>query len=89
MNSAQAKVSVRNKLGLHARPAMSVVDVASRFESSITISRNNLTVDAKSIMQLMMLAATCESELTINADGPDAQEAVEALVELIDNQFEE
>lgn len=87
-----AKVTISNKLGLHARPAMMFVDTANRFESDITVRRadnDDEVVDGKSIMQMMMLAATKGTELVITADGSDAQDALNALEELIDSRFEE
>ena len=89
MSTASVNVKILNRLGLHARPAMSVVDTASTYRSEIKISKGAQTVDAKSIMQLMMLAATKGTELTIKADGPDADEAVAALQSLINSKFDE
>lgn len=89
MPSADAKVVIANKLGLHARPAMTFVDTASSFQSNITVVKAGQTVDGKSIMQLMMLAATEGTELTIQAEGKDADEAINALKELVESRFEE
>ena len=86
---AQATVVIVNKLGMHARPAMSFVDTASGFKSDIQVTKDGQAVDGKSIMQLMMLAATAGSELHIQAEGPDAEQAVEALVKLVDSKFDE
>mgnify|MGYP000109058178 CR=1 FL=1 len=66
------------------RPAMQFVDVATKFSSEITVSNNENTVDAKSIMQMSMLAATCGTKLKIKASGSDAQQAVDALRELVE-----
>ncbi len=89
MDSASTQVTIINKLGLHARPAMSFVDTASSFTSDIKVTKDGQTVDGKSIMQLMMLAAPKGSELSINAEGPDAETAVEALVKLVKSKFDE
>ncbi|MEX0774157.1 MAG: HPr family phosphocarrier protein [Phycisphaeraceae bacterium] len=82
-------VTIQNKLGLHARPAMSFVDVASSFASEVKVRKGTQVVDGKSIMQMMMLAATQGTELCIQAQGPDAPAAVEALAELVDRKFDE
>ncbi len=89
MPEASADVTISNRLGLHARPAMSVVDVASGFKSDVKISNGEQTVDAKSIMQIMMLAATKGTGLKLHANGPDADEAIAALKDLIDRRFDE
>jgi len=69
------------------RPAMLFVDMAGRFTSTITVDHQDLSADAKSIMQMTMLAATCGTRLTIRAQGSDAQEAVAALKELVEEQL--
>jgi len=89
VDTASCQVTITNKLGLHARPAMSFVDTASGFKSDIKVFKDGQTVDGKSIMQLMMLAATSGSELKIEAQGPDAQEAVDALAALVLSKFDE
>ena len=72
------------------RPAMQFVDVASRFHCDITVSDDENSVDGKSIMQMSMLAATCGTKLKIKAEGADAQEALNALRELVeDKHFDE
>ncbi|MEM1356194.1 MAG: HPr family phosphocarrier protein [Planctomycetota bacterium] len=83
------KVKIGNRLGLHARPAMSFVDTAARFRSDIKVSKGSQVVDGKSIMQLMMLAATQGTELEIAADGPDAEQAVSTLQQLVESNFDE
>ena len=89
MQTAEAKVTIANKLGLHARPAMTFVDTASQFNSTVTVAKGNQKVDGKSIMQLMMLAATQGTELQIIAEGSDAKNAISTLSELIESKFEE
>jgi phosphocarrier protein len=66
------------------RPAMQFVDVASQYKSEITVSNNKTSVNGKSIMQVSMLAATCGTKLKVKAEGPDAQEALDALRELVE-----
>jgi len=86
----EMEVEIKNSDGLHMRPAMQFVDIANRFDSEITVSNDQTNVDGKSIMQISMLAATCGSKLKIRAEGPDAQEAVNALRELVeDKHFDE
>lgn len=90
-NTVSAIVTITNKLGLHARPAMVFVETASRFDSDISVKRvdNTEVVDGKSIMQLMMLAATAGTEIEVTANGEDAQQAVGALQGLVDSKFDE
>jgi len=83
------KVTIINRLGLHARPAMCFVDVASAFKSAITVQRGDQVVDGKSIMQMMLLAATKGTELEVIAEGEDAQKACEALRRLVASGFDE
>lgn len=82
-------VTVTNRLGLHARPAMSFVDLAATFACGVTVRRDDTEVDGKSIMQMMMLAATQGSVLEITADGDDAEAALVALKALVDRGFDE
>ena len=89
MTAAERVVKIVNVNGLHARPAAEVVKVASRFTSDITMVRDDLEVNAKSIMGVMMLAAEFGAELTVRASGPDAEEAVAAIADLIANKFGE
>ena len=82
-------VQVPNSLGLHARPAMQLVDLANRFTADIEIAKAGQRVDAKSIMQVMTLAATQGTTLTLTACGNDAPKAVAALAGLIAEGFGE
>ncbi len=82
-------VTVTNRLGLHARPAMSFVDLAATFKSGVTVRRDDTEVDGKSIMQMMMLAATQGSVLEIAAEGDDADTALSALRALVERGFDE
>jgi len=85
----EVKVTIVNRLGLHARPAMTFVDLAMKFESAVTVKRGEQGVDGKSIMQMMMLAATKGTELSIICEGADAPKASEALAKLVTGGFEE
>ena len=69
------------------RPAMQFVDVATKFKSEITVSNQGNEVDGKSIMQMSMLAATYGTKLKIRAEGPDAEQAIEALKELVEGRM--
>ena len=82
-------VVIVNKLGLHARAAAKLVNLASQFKSEITVTRNGQDVNGKSIMGIMMLAAGKGSKLQLSADGADEQQALTALRALIDNRFGE
>jgi len=80
---------ISNKLGLHARPSAQLTQTASRFASDIHISRADRRVNAKSIMGVMMLAAGQGATVTVEAEGEDAEQAVEAIGELIAGGFGE
>lgn len=85
----EAKVVVPNTLGLHARPASLFVKLAEKFKSKITVEKDGMVVNGKSIMSLLMLVAEHGSTLIIKADGPDEDEAIEALVNLVKDGFGE
>ena len=82
-------VDVCNARGLHARASAKFVKLASQFDAEVKVSRDGNTVDAQSIMGLMMLAAGPGCTLEITADGPQAEEAVEALAALVSGRFDE
>jgi phosphocarrier protein len=89
------QVTVLNKLGLHARPAMQFVDTANRFTSDVQVKKpawqgeEAVDADGKSVMQMIILAATEGTPLTIEANGEDAQSAVDTLAELFQSRFGE
>ena len=85
----KSELTIINKLGLHARATNKLVTTASRFDSKITLKAKGREVDARNIMQVMMLAASQGTEVELAADGPDEQEAIDALVALIDDYFGE
>jgi phosphotransferase system HPr (HPr) family protein len=90
MQSMPSKeLTISNKLGIHARPAAQFVKMASQFDSEIRVEKDGEEVDGKSIMGLMMLAAGHGSILTLNAEGADAEEALNALEALVIRNFEE
>jgi phosphocarrier protein HPr len=81
------EVEIVNRHGLHARPAMQLVETASQFDSAIEVSNGAVTVDAKSIMAVLTLAATKGTVLKIVADGEDASDACNAMVSLVEDGF--
>ena len=82
-------VEIVNERGLHARASAKFVKLAATFDAEVTVSRDGTTVDARSIMGLMMLAAGIGSNIEISAEGPEAQPALDALVELVQGRFDE
>jgi phosphocarrier protein HPr len=85
----QLEVDIVNKLGLHARASAKLTQLAGSYKSEVWLSRNGRRVNAKSIMGVMMLAAAKGSVLTIETNGPDEEEALQALVKLIAERFGE
>ena len=82
-------VEIVNRNGLHARPAAEIVKLSSRFKCDITIVRDDLEVNGKSIMGVMMLAAEFGSNILVRANGPDAEQAVNAIADLVAAKFGE
>ena len=87
--SAERTVEILNKRGLHARASAKFVKLASSFDSEIHVSRDGVTVDARSIMGLLMLGAGIGCQIEVSAEGSDAQEAIEALTDLVARKFDE
>jgi phosphocarrier protein HPr len=85
----ERQTTIVNQEGLHARPAAQMVRLANRFSSDIEICKDGVGVNGKSIMGVMMLAAERGSSITIRADGPDAEQAVDALADLVARGFGE
>ena len=82
-------VTIQNRLGLHARACSVFVKEAAKFASHISVVRDGLEVNGKSILGVMMLAAEMGARITLKADGKDEQEALEALVRVVNNKFGE
>ncbi|HEY9032951.1 MAG TPA: HPr family phosphocarrier protein [Pseudomonadales bacterium] len=82
-------LTICNKLGLHARAAARLSKLAEQFSADIRIEKDGHSINAKSIMQVMMLAAGKGSDITIHADGSDAEDALAALANLVNNRFDE
>ena len=87
--TAEGQVEIVNERGLHARASAKFVKLAGAFDAEVTVSKDGATVDARSIMGLMMLAAGPGCSISIHAEGAQAQAAVDALVRLVANRFEE
>ena len=85
----QVEATVVNKLGVHARPSAKITQLASKFRSEVWMTKGSRRINAKSIMGVMMLAAAKGAVLVIEADGPDEQDAVDALRALIATGFGE
>ena len=87
----EKRVTVTNRLGLHARAAARLVQMATRFHSDVRLERvdDSATADAKSILNVLMLAATSGTELSVRAEGVDEGAAIAALSELFSNGFGE
>jgi len=85
----EKEVTVINKLGLHARPAGSIVRAATQFKSKVELVKDGSTADAKSIMNVMMLAAAKGTVIKVRANGEDEQEAVKAVIDLFEGKFNE
>lgn len=83
------KITIINKLGLHARAAAKFVSTAGQFESLIEVEHKDRRINGKSIMGVMMLAASKGSEIDLFADGRDQEQALQALTQLIENRFGE
>jgi len=85
----QKTVTIINKLGLHARAASKLVETAQRYSADVTISQGSSQANGKSIMALLILAAPCNTSLELTVDGEDEDHAMDALVSLINNRFDE
>jgi phosphocarrier protein len=82
-------VTILNKKGLHTRPAATLVKTAAKFQSELSIRKDSLVINGKSIIGVMTLAAEQGSTLTLRLEGPDENEAAEALVDLFARKFDE
>lgn len=82
-------VVVKNRAGIHARPAALIVQTASKFQSKIMFIKENEEINAKSIMGIITLGAGYNTEILVTAQGNDEVEAVEALAQLFERRFEE
>lgn len=85
----EKNVTIRNKLGLHARAAVKFVNLSNRFRASVKIVKDGNEIDGKSILGILTLAATQGTPIRLVISGRDEEAALAALVELIDNRFDE
>ncbi len=83
------EVIIKNKSGIHARPASILVNEASKYKSEIFLEKQGEKVDCKSILGVMMLAATCGSSVIVYADGEDEEKAINSVVKILESDFEE
>jgi phosphocarrier protein len=83
----ESELLIQNRLGLHARACALFVKTAARYKSNILVSRDDLEVNGKSIMGVMLLAAEEGATIKVRADGPDEQDAVVALEQLVNGKF--
>ncbi len=82
-------LTVKNRAGIHARPAALIAQLANKFSCEINLSRDDTTVNAKSIMGVITMAAGYNTVLTLTTDGEDEKEAADAIVSLFESKFEE
>jgi phosphocarrier protein HPr len=85
----QQEVEIINRLGLHARAAAKLTQLAAKYQCEVSVARNGRKVNAKSIMGVMMLAAGKGSRIVLETDGSDETEALDAIVALIGDYFGE
>ena len=86
---AEKTLLIQNELGLHARAATKLVQIASKFPCDVTVTKDGHEVNGKSIMGVMMLAAECGATILLRASGPDAQDAIAAIASLVERKFGE
>ncbi len=84
----EQRATVKNKLGIHARPAALLVQAAAKFTSEITLEKDGLAINGKSIMGVMMLAAEVGSVITVRVEGKDACTALDHIVAMIELKFD-
>jgi phosphocarrier protein len=88
-SDCRAQLVIRNRLGLHARAAVQLVQTASRFDAEVRVSKDGETVNGRSIMGVMTLAATQGSCIEVVTSGPQAAEALGAIRDLVEARFHE
>ncbi len=84
----EKKIIIKNKSGLHARPAALFVQIANRYDSDVTVKKGKLEVNGKSIMGILMLAAEEGSQVTLKVEGDDAERAILELEKLLSGDME-
>lgn len=89
MTMREKRITIKNKLGLHARAAVKFVNLANRFGASVKIVKDGNEIDGKSILGILTLAAVQGSEIVLLVSGKDEDSALKALADLISNRFDE
>ena len=84
-----SKVRVKNRLGLHARPAAVIARLLQECQSDVSLTHQKRTINARSIMSILVLAAKKNAQITITVEGVDAEETLQKLIDLFENQFDE
>jgi len=87
--TVEKNCTVRNKMGVHARPAALIVQTANRYPCDVTLIKDGQPVNGKSIMGVLMLAAPMGTTVTVRAEGDDAQQCADAIADLFDKGFNE
>ena len=82
-------LTVRNKVGLHARPAARLVEITARYDADIFLKKGDLEVNAKSIMGILMLAAERGTEITVRSEGRDEEDMTQAVTDLLEGKIDE
>lgn len=85
----EKKITIENKLGMHARAAVKFANLANRFKSSVKIEKDGNEIDGKSILGILTLAAVQRSQIILKVSGADEDRALKALIALINNKFQE
>ncbi len=81
------EITVRNKQGLHARPASMLVQEAMKYASNIKLRKDDVEANAKSVLEITILAAACNSKITVLADGPDEELAITTIAQMFEEKF--
>ncbi|GAB6263284.1 HPr family phosphocarrier protein [Photobacterium sp. CCB-ST2H9] len=89
MSTVSRELFIKNRLGLHARAAIKLVELAQSFESTVTVTNADKSATADSVMGLLMLESAQGQKITVSAEGSDASAALEAVTSLIENGFDE
>jgi phosphocarrier protein len=87
--SCRARLEILNRLGLHARAAVLLVQASTKFDAQVTVSKDGQSVDGRSIMGVMTLAAEQGSHIDVETSGPEARAALDAITDLVTNRFNE
>ena len=85
----EREITIKNRAGIHARPAALIVQTANQFASQVFLQKDSNRINAKSIMGIITLGAAYKTKLAVIADGTDEVEATDAIVKLFDSRFEE